>query len=120
MKVITLEYAGKEYTINEDEVFLACDAVEDVLTLGEMAEMMQDARRIKFSKLADAYAALLQEAGASVNRKQIHKQFRAALSKGADGGLMAAREALAQLINVLMDGAETGEGDKEPGNEGGS
>ena len=120
MKVIGLTYGGKEYTINEDEVFLTCDAIEDVITLGEMAQMMQDTSKIKFAKLAAAYAALLREAGANVTAKQMHAEFRKALGGEAKDGVIKAQEALAQLINILMDGADTPTGDKEPGNGQGS
>ena len=115
-KVIGVEYGGKEYTINENEVFSVCDAIEDVLTLGEMAEMMQDSRKIRFAKLAAAYAALLREAGASVDAKKVHKEFRQSLTGNAVDGVAKAQEALAGLVNILMDGAEPAEGDKEPGN----
>jgi len=115
-KVIGLEYDGKEYTINENEVFTVCDAIEDVLTLGEMAEMMQDSRKIRFAKLASAYAALLREAGAPVDAQKMHREFRQSLTGNAANGVAKAQEALAGLVNILMDGAEPSEGDKEPGN----
>lgn len=115
-KLISVEYDDKEYTINENEVFTVCDAIEDVLTLGEMAQMMQDSRKIRFAKLAEAYAALLREVGAPVNAQKIHGEFRSALTGDAKGGVIKAQEALAGLINILMDGAEPSKEDKDSGN----
>ncbi len=119
-KVIGVEYGGKEYTINENEVFTVCDAIEDVITLGELAVMMQDSRKIRFAKLAEAYAALLREVGAPVDARKVHKDFRNALTGDTKSGVTMAQEAMAGLINILMDGAEPSEGDKEPGNGKGS
>jgi hypothetical protein len=117
-KIISVEYDGKEYTINENEVFSVCDAIEDVLTLGEMAEMMKDSRKIRFARLAAAYAVLLREVGAPVDTKKIHSEFRSALTSDARNGVIKAQEALAGLINILMDGADPSEEDKDQGNSG--
>lgn len=120
MQVIGIKWAGVEYTINEDEVFLACDAIEGVMTLGELAEALQDPSKIRFARLAGAYAALLQEAGANVDRRDIHKAFRSEISLGAAGSMAKAREVIASLIAILMDGSELSQGDKEPKNVEGS
>ena len=114
VKVIGVEYGGKEYTINENEVFSVCDAIEDVITLGDLVEMMKDPKKIRFAKLAAAYAALLREVGAPADARAIHNDFRAALN--GKGGVGKAQEAIASIIDILMDGAEPSEGDKEPGN----
>ena len=109
----------EEYTINENEVFSVCDAIEDVITLGALVEMLQSPAKIRFAKLAAAYAVLLREAGASVDARSLHSKFRSAL--GNKDGVANAQIVITSLINVLMDGAEPGEsGDKEPGNAEGS
>lgn len=120
MKVIGVEYKGKEYTINEDEVFLVCDAIEAEMTLGEMAHMMQDTSKIRFAQLAAAYAALLREVGVSVTQKQVHKEFRDSLSGDAKDGVKNALLAISSLMQILMDGSPSSEGDKEQKNEEGS
>lgn len=119
-KVISLKWNGEEYTLNEKEAFLAADAVEDVLTLGELVAMRADGSKIKFAKLSSAYAAMLMEAGCKVDPVDIHKAFTDRL-KGKDEGfkLEMAVEAIDWLILVLMDGApESDEGDKEGKNAG--
>ena len=117
-RVITVEYGGKEYTVNETEVFTVCDAIEDVVTLGELVGMLNDPNKIRFAKLAAAYAALLREVGAPVDARTIHDDFRTALN--GKGGVGKAQEAIASIMAILMDGAEPPEGDKEPGNADGS
>lgn len=119
-KVIGIEYGGKSYTINETEVFTVCDAIEDVITLGELAAMIHDPRKIRYAKLAAAYAALLREVGAPVDPRAVHNDFRKALSGNGLDGVEQARAVMDGLISILMDGSEPSEGapkgDKEPGN----
>ena len=117
-QIITVSYKDKEYTINEVEVLEVCDAVEDFVTLGELAEMLSHPKRIKFGKLASAYASMLRAIGAPATKSEIHQEFRASLGSGSDG-VKNAQEVLSSLTNILMDGSSQGggEGDKKPGNE---
>ncbi len=118
-KIISLKWKGESYTLNENEAFLAADAVEDVLTLGELVAMRNDGGKIKFAKLASAYSALLSEAGCDAPAMEIRKAFTEAM-KGRSKGfkLELAVEAIDQLILILMDGAPVDDaGDKKPKNE---
>lgn len=120
-KLITVEYEGKKYTINDNEVFSVVDAIEDVITVGQIATMLRDPNQIRFAKLADAYAALLSELGATVDRNKLLSQFRRELGTNAIDGVSSARDKLTELITILMDTSEIesdGAGDKEPGNAG--
>lgn len=116
-KVITITWNSEEYTLNENEAFLAADAVEDVITVGELVEMLQSMRNVRFAKLAMAFGALLREAGASVSDKEIHDEFKAALSNAPQAEKMAlARKAMLNLVGVIMDGAPSEGGDSETKN----
>jgi len=111
-KIITLKWDGEEYTLNETEAFLAADAVEEFLTLGELVEMRSDGNRIRFAKIAQAYAAMLSEAGCRVSAQQVHRAFTDALkSDKPQDRLTMAVQAIDWLIMVVMDGSPS---DDEP------
>lgn len=117
--IIKLSYKGRDYTINEAEVFDVCDQIEAHVALGELAEMLESPRKIRFAKLARAYAAMLQAVGApQADVGEIHQGFRGAMASGdATGSISEARGAIVNLMAVLMGDAPAG-GDKEPGNVG--
>ena len=117
-RIITISWKGEDYTLNEDEAFLAASEVEEVITVGELVTMLQSLASIKFARLARAYGALLREAGANVTDREIHDEFKKALSGGkAAEKLALARTALLTLTGILMDGAPAAGEDKEPKNE---
>lgn len=117
---ITLKFQGEEYAIVESEVFDVCDQIESFVTIGELGEMFADGRKMRFSVLARAFAVLLTTAGARVTPEELRKTFMAEIreKKGAEKVALA-REALATLLYVLMDGAPTQEADPGPLDEGG-
>jgi len=117
-QVITLKWRGEEYTLNENEAFLACDAVEDIMTLGDTVEMLQGMGKMKFVKIARAYGALLREAGASVSDKEIHDEFKSALQTAdKNEKLVLAKTALLTLIQIIMgDAPASSAEDKQPKN----
>lgn len=120
-KIVTLTWKGEDYTLNENEAFLAADAVEEFITLGELFKMRTDGNRIRFAKVAQAYSAMLGEAGCRVTPQEVHKAFTDAMkSEDAAGKLQMAIQAIDWLIMVLTDGANAGDAqeDKEQKNEG--
>lgn len=105
MQRITLSWKGKDFVIRESEAFEAGEAVEEIVTLAELASY---AERPKFRKLARCYGALLRFAGASVTDAEIHSammdEIKAMEDTGQDVRLLAA-DAVSTLMHVLMDGA---------------
>lgn len=123
MKEIKLSWKDKEAVIPEDGVFLAADAVEDHVTVGELLQMRSQRGKIRFVRLSMAYAALLQSAGIFVTPSEIHKEFTKAIKGGdAKNRLTFAMRAIEDLCIILLDGVadldEPDEGDRDaPGNE---
>lgn len=60
---VTLNWSDQDYTIPADRIMGAIATVEEVMTLGELAEA-SNTGRINISKLSRAYSAMLQYAGA--------------------------------------------------------
>ena len=112
MKSIKLKWKGEEVTITEDRVFEVADAVEDVITFGELVQMRTGGGNIRFTKIARAYAAMLTEAGLTVTPREVHSEIMAAVrnAKKAEK-LSMAMEAIDWLLVVLMDGAPEADGE---------
>lgn len=107
MKEIKLKWQGKEASIPEAGVFLAADAVEEHVTVGELLQMRAQRGKIRFARLAIAYAALLQSAGIAAAPSEIHKEFTKALKSGAPADRLSfAVQAIDDLCIILMDGVE--------------
>jgi hypothetical protein len=117
MRVLELEWKGKPFTLNEDEAFRAADAVEDVVTVGELAAMRADGNKMRFAKLAMAYAALLREAGAQAQDREVHSMFMEALKdENSEDRTRIWLQAVDTLLMILMDGipeAEASGGEKK-------
>lgn len=116
MKAIKLKWKGEEITVKEDRVFEIADAVEDVITFGELVQMRTGGGNIRFTKIAKAYAAMLTEAGLPVTGREVHSEIMAAVRNAEKAEkLSMAMEAIDWLLVILMDGAPEaeGEGDTE-------
>jgi hypothetical protein len=109
-KSIKLQWKGQEYLISEREVFEVAGEIEEVVTIGELAEM---AKRPKFVKLSRAYAVMLKFAGAkNVTAQDIHSEIMGAIKgKSADDTKLVLFSAIESLMTILMDGAPEADGD---------
>jgi len=114
MKQIKLTWNGETATLKEDQVFYAADAVEQVITFGELVQMRTTGSNIRFTQISKAYAAMLSEAGLSVTPREVHAEImKAVRTSDKAEKLKLALEAIDWLLIILMDGApeESDEGD---------
>jgi len=90
-KPITLAWHGREYTIAPDAVLRCIAEVENVLTLGDLANM-QARGRLSLAKLAIAYGITLRYAGAEVSDEDVYggmfKDAGAELQRRAFGAIL--------------------------------
>lgn len=119
MANITLSFKGETFTIPETRAFEAGAAVEEVVTLAEMAQW---GTAPKFFKLARAFGALLRFAGARVSDTEVKAEIDASIMRAVDAGLqpgeaneMFAVSAMSQLQAVLFTGAPEEGGTSAPG-----
>jgi hypothetical protein len=119
MQSIKIKWNDQEVTLTEDMAFQVTDAVEDVITFGQLVRMRSDSHNIRFAKLAKAYAAMLGAVGIKATAAEVYKAFAAQLrGDGGENGLDRvgyAVEVLDWLIITMLDGAPQGDGDAEGG-----
>lgn len=115
MEAFTIKWQGQEATVKADQAFELADAIEQHVTVGELAVMRSVPGRIQYVKLSKAYAAMLMACGIPAKAKDVHGEFTKVLrSATADDRLGMAIEALDWLLMVLMDGAPEPEPDDKP------
>lgn len=119
MAEITLSFKGQTWTIPETRAFDAGAAVEEVVTLAEMAQW---GGAPKFFKLARAFGALLRFAGARVSDTEVKAEIDASILRAVEAGNdpaatneMFAVAAMSQLQAVLFNDAPTEGGANPPG-----
>lgn len=124
ISVIKVTWGDQTGTINADEAFLAADAIEQHVAVFELAMMLSDPRQLRTAKLALAYHELCKVAGI----KSTPKEIRSALVKSFENGdtakergasfMAEAGVIIGQLLAILTDGADMGQGDEaqEAGN----
>lgn len=119
MRNITLSFNGETFVIPETRAFEAGAAVEEVVTLAEMAQWGASP---KFFKLARAYGALLRFAGARVSDTEVKAEIDASIMRAVETGVnaddatgMFAVSAMSQLQAVLFTDAPDTGGDAPPG-----
>lgn len=107
--MIAVEFKGVVYEIPDSRAFEAGEAVEDIVTLPEIAAWGENP---KFFKLSRCFGALLRFAGCKVSDKEVHSEMMAQVKRAGDGGeeLLAA-QAVSALVAVLMDGAPEDDGE---------
>lgn len=116
MKAIKLEWHGKSYTIAANEAFAVGEAVEDIITIGEIGEL---ASRPKFRKISRVYGVMLRHAGARVTDEEVFSDMMGQVKgAGQDGKELLVASAMAALVEILMDGAPEGDDDGEKKQQG--
>jgi len=91
---IKLEWQGREYRIPPRKIMGAIHAIENVITLPEMAEV---AARGKISRIAAAYGAVLRYAGAQVEDLDVYYGMF-----GDPNNAEAMQTALAALVAMMV------------------
>lgn len=69
---ITLKWRDDEFVVPSNRVMGAIARVEEVVTLKELLDELNDGGRIRMARLATAYATLLRYAGAGVTDEEIY------------------------------------------------
>jgi hypothetical protein len=113
MKQISVDWAGKTYTVKEDQAFALAEEIEDIITLAELGDMGE---KPKFIKLSRCYAAVVNFAGGYADPKEVHSEIMASIKgEGPAGKADMLANLAGGLIDMLMDGAPepTGDGDNE-------
>lgn len=101
-KNFTVEWKGVKHVIPENEIFELADAVEDVVTIGELAEM---GAKVKLTKIAAAYAAILRHVGVDVSGNEVWRYMLSDLGpKGPQARQSAILVALESLMGILTAG----------------
>lgn len=72
---VTLEWGGRKYTIVSDRVMGAIGRIERHLTLKEIHEAVARRGTVPQATVSEAYAAVLQYAGATVTADEIYQSF---------------------------------------------
>lgn len=113
MAPITLAFRGQTYTIPAARAFEAGEAIERIVTLGEVGSW---GNRVPFFTLARCYAAMLTLAGAEVTKEDVFAEIMAGLEATGKGAApdLPALTAVHALVNCLMGSApaaEPGAGD---------
>lgn len=98
MADIRFEFRGTQYVLPATMAFRACEAIEDVASLGEMLGWVQEPR---FAKLARCTAILLRMAGAQVTDEEVKAELLAAYRDMRHAAVFGAVMA---LHAVLFDG----------------
>lgn len=121
MADIVLNWRGQQFRIPESRAFEAGAAVEEVVTLAQIASWGNNP---KFFLLARAMGTLLRFAGARVSdaevKREIDRSIARAVRQGADKSeaeQLFATNAVQQLIQVLFEGAPEVEDDGPPPGE---
>lgn len=112
----TVKWGKEEAQIKESMAFEVAEAVEQHITVGELAVMRSFPGRIQYAKLSKGYAALLEVVGIAATPQEVHKEFTKTLKSSKVAGpdrLAYAIQVMDWLLMVLMDGAPEAEKEDE-------
>lgn len=116
MQPIRLNFRGQDYLIPASRAFEAGAAVEEIVSLAEIASW---GARPRFFKIAAAFGSLLRFAGCQVTDAEVHADMMAGLRSAASAGVtedIPAALAINALMACLMGGAPEADGeDASPG-----
>ena len=110
MNPINLSFRGVDYVIPAARAFEVGEAVERIVTLGEMAAW---GSKVPFFTVAKCFAVMLNLAGAKVTKEDVIGQIMADLNAGSDGKTTGASavQAVQALAACLMGGAPPSDAD---------
>jgi len=110
MKAIEIEWKGQPLIITESEAFEIGEVIEEVVTLGELADMGE---RPKFRKLARCYSLMINFAGGKSTPAEVHTMMMDQIKGDGKAKELLVAHAVGTLVEILMDGAPAGDGDTE-------
>lgn len=105
---VTLKWKGSEYTIPSDQMLEAINRIEDHVSLETLHVRAGEKPSWKRGKIAQAYAAVLNFAGAKVTPEEVYAGM---FEKGETN---AAGVAVQALIFLMVPNSLLEEGDGEP------
>lgn len=100
---VRVEWEGEVVNVREDQAFALCEAIEEVITLPELIDMLNSGKP-KFRKLSRAYAEMLRFCGFMVTPDDVLKAVMAGFKDGSDEYKVLS-DAVRTLVVILMDGA---------------
>lgn len=105
---VTLEWKGSKYTIPSDQMMEAINRIEDHVSLETLHVRDGEKPSWKRGKIAQAYAAVLNFAGAKVTPEEVYAGM---FEKGASNAAGVAVQSLILLMvpNSLIEEEEGGE-----------
>lgn len=106
MANIRLSFRGEEYVIPDKDAFAAGEAVEEIVTLAEIAQW---GKKPKFRKLARCFGELLRFAGCKVSDAEVFTEIMGQVKRYDGNEDVVAVQALNALVEILMDGAPEGD-----------
>ena len=113
MANLTINWDGKDYSVPEDQAFELIEAIEQHITLPELM-MMIGTGKPNFSALARPFYAMLTQAGVrnapsliELRRMLVAEGMANALNQSSSAKPVTgnAMQAIAAMIEILMDGA---------------
>jgi hypothetical protein len=107
MREVKMRWRDVDYTIPATKAFEIGERVEDIATLAEVASW---GHRPKMFKLAKCYGEMLRFAGCKVADTVVLEAITPVEGKEQD----AASDAIKALVDLLLTGAKTTEGEAEP------
>ena len=91
---ITVSWKAESYTIPPDGVLRAIAAIEDVITLGELARDSETGT-IRFTRIAKAWGALLRHLGSKVSDDDVYAEL-------FSGNLVEVKERISLSVSTLI------------------
>jgi hypothetical protein len=88
---VTFGFKGDEYKVKANKIMRLIAMVEDIVTLQDLSS-----GKIKMSRLAEAYAACLNYAGADVELEEVYE------SLFGDGGANSMQASITSLVMLIL------------------
>jgi hypothetical protein len=97
MQDVTFSWKGAEYKVEAREVLPLIAKVEEIITLGELADA-SNTGKVPLAKLSKAFGVALRYAGAKVTDEEMY----VGMFENASAGMAAARSAIMALIGMMI------------------